>query len=118
MESNRALAFEIDLARRGIERGEEPRVSLDIRVSHQVEQGGLPGARVADQRRRRNHQLAPRLVLHRPLLDHILKLVLEDRYPVPHAAAVGFELGLAGSARGKASAASASDSGHLSSPAR
>src|SRR5215213_8818390 len=92
------LARQAQAARGRVERGEHALLGVDRARSEGVQQRGLAGVRVADNRD--DGELAADALLA-PLLTaqaQTLNLFFESVYAVAHAAAVGFELRLAGAA--------------------
>ena len=86
------------LPHRGIQGGEELVADHDIGVGEPVEQGGLPGVGVADDRYGRDLMALPVGALRLPCRGHIGDLAAQLGHPGADAAAVEFDLRLTGTA--------------------
>jgi hypothetical protein len=84
---------------------------MDVRAGKRVEQGGLAGIGVADQRHHRVVGPPPRLPMQPARAAHLLDLLREPHDPVADDAPVGLELRLAGATEEAEAAALAPEVG-------
>ena len=90
------------LSNQRIERNEQRVRRHGVRLRQAVEERGLAGVRVADQRHRRHLGLLASLAQLRTALPHLLDVVTEGLHPRANPAAIRFELRFAGSLRADA----------------
>jgi hypothetical protein len=86
----------VEAARRRIERGKEAIGLERARMRERVEERGLAGIRIADERDRKHRPAHARAPLQRAPLLHLLQLVLQHAHAARDVALVQLELGLAG----------------------
>ena len=92
-----AVAFaHVHLAGQRVDRGEQPVLDEHVLPRERLQETRLAGVGIADERRGR--YIPPPLPLIGAMLGHILQPLLERRDFAADDAAVGFELGFAGSA--------------------
>ena len=102
---HRAAAGQVDAAHRGVERGEQLVGGVRLRTRHRVEQRGLAGIGVADQRDARQLAAHARPAHLRALHLHLVQPALQRLQPLLQHAAVELKLRLAGAAQADGAAA-------------
>ena len=112
-EHHRPAVIELAAAGGGIQGGEQSVLHQHSCPGQGVEETGLAGVGVADDRDRRHLAVQPPAALGVADLLHVLDLAAQPGHPLPDAAAVGLDLGLAGPAGADATTASAGPAARL-----
>ena len=97
-QNHRSAVVELPAAGGGFQRGEQRVLHQHTGPGQRVEQARFPGVGVADDRNRRHVAVQAPTALGVADLFHLLDLTTQLRHPLADPAAVGLDLGLAGSA--------------------
>ena len=99
-----AAVWQPQLTHQRVERHEQGVRGVSVRAGQHVEQRRLAGVGVADERNRRHRRLVTTIAQLRAAPPNLLDVVAEDVNPRADSAAIGLELGFAGSAGADAAA--------------